>query len=63
MVKQVIKKSLDDVSRHWIDLPTHHGGIHDIDMWYSRINARMHCRDATMSIDTLVYRHKYLIVL
>jgi hypothetical protein len=55
MIKQVIGKSLDDVLRHWLDLPTHHGGIHDIDMWYSGVNARMHCIDVAMSIGTLVY--------
>jgi hypothetical protein len=55
MIEQVIGKSLDDVLRHWLDLPTHHGGIHDIDMWYSGVNARMHCVDVAMGIGTLVY--------
>jgi hypothetical protein len=32
MVKKVIGKILDDVLRHWIDLPSHHCGIHYIDM-------------------------------
>jgi hypothetical protein len=41
-------KSLDDALRHEIDLPTHHGGIHDIDMWYSIVNARIPCVDVSM---------------
>jgi hypothetical protein len=40
MIEQVNGKSSNDVLRHWLDLPTHHGGIRDIDMWYSGINAR-----------------------
>ena len=55
MIEQVIRKSLDDLLRHWLDLPTHHGGIHDMDMWYSRVNARMHYVDMAMGIDTLVF--------
>jgi hypothetical protein len=47
-------KSLDNVLRHWPDLPTHHGGIHDMNIWYSRVNARMHCVDVAMIIGTLV---------
>jgi hypothetical protein len=42
MVKQVIGKCLDDVLRHWLDLPIHHGGMHDLEKWYSEINVRMH---------------------
>jgi hypothetical protein len=42
MLTKVLGRLLDDVLRHWIDLPTHHGGIHDTKMWYSRINERMH---------------------
>jgi hypothetical protein len=45
---------LDDELRNWLYLPTHHDGIHDIDMWYFRVNARMHCVDVAMGIDTLV---------
>jgi hypothetical protein len=35
-----IGKSSDDVLRRWPDLPTHHGGVHDIVMWYYVVNAR-----------------------
>jgi hypothetical protein len=35
-------------------LSNSHGGIHDIDIWYSRVNARMHCVDVAMGIGTLV---------
>jgi hypothetical protein len=45
---------LDDVLRHWPDLPTHHGGMHDIVMWYYVVNARMHCVDVAMGIGTLI---------
>jgi hypothetical protein len=38
----------------WQDLPTHHGGMHDIFMWYCVVNAGMHCIDVTMGIDTLI---------
>jgi hypothetical protein len=55
MIKQVIGKILDDVSRHRLDLSTHRGGIHDVDMWHVKTNASMHCIDVTMNIGTLVY--------
>jgi hypothetical protein len=45
---------VDDVLNHWPDLPTHHGGIHDIVMWYYVVNAWMHCVDVTMGIGTLI---------
>ena len=48
-------KILDDVLRNWLDLPTHHGGIHDKDMWYSRVNERMHYVDVVMGIGTSIY--------
>jgi hypothetical protein len=31
-----------------------HGGIYDMDLWYYRINARMHWVDVDMIIDTMV---------
>jgi hypothetical protein len=45
---------VDDVLNRWPDLPTHHGGIHDIVMWYYVFNAWMHCVDVTMGIGTLI---------
>jgi hypothetical protein len=42
------------VLRHWSDLPSHHGGMHDIIMWYYAVNAGMHCVDVAMGIDTLI---------
>jgi hypothetical protein len=30
------------------------GGIHDMDVWYSRVNARMHWVDLAMTIGRLV---------
>ena len=45
---------MDDVLNCWSDLPTHHGGIHDIFMWYYVVNAWMHCVDVTMGIGTLI---------
>jgi hypothetical protein len=54
MTKKVIRKSLDDLMRHFIDLPTHHGGIHDMDMWYSEVNARIHYGYVAMGIGNLV---------
>jgi hypothetical protein len=50
-----MRKRLDDVLRQCLDLSTHHGGIHDIYMWYSEFHARMHCFYVAMSIGTLVY--------
>jgi hypothetical protein len=47
-------KSLDDKLRHCIDILTHLGGIHDMDIWYSIIKVRMHCLDVAMGIGTLV---------
>jgi hypothetical protein len=37
-----IRKSLNDVLRHFPDLPNHDGGMHDIIMWYYVFNAGMH---------------------
>jgi hypothetical protein len=54
MIEQVIGKSLNGFLRHWLNCPTHHGGIHDMGMWYSRVNASMHCVDVAMGIGTLV---------
>jgi hypothetical protein len=54
MAKWVRGKNHDDVLRCWIDLTTHHGGIHDLHMLYYGVNARMHCVNVAMSIDTLV---------
>jgi hypothetical protein len=48
-----IGKSSDDVLRHWPDIPTHHGGVYDIVMWYYVVNVGMHCVDVAMGIDTL----------
>ena len=45
---------MDDVLNHWLDLPSHHGGIHDMFMWYYVVNAWMHCVDVTMGIVTLI---------
>jgi hypothetical protein len=45
---------VDDVLSHWPDLPTHHGGMHDIVMWYYVANAWMHCVDVAMGIGTLI---------
>jgi hypothetical protein len=46
--------SLDDVLRHCLHLPTHHGRIHDMDIWYFGVNARMHWVNVAMGIGTLV---------
>jgi hypothetical protein len=54
MIGQVIGEKLDDVRRHWLDLPSHHGGIHDMDMWYFGVNGRMRCVDVAMGIDTSI---------
>ena len=35
MVEQVLGRSLDDVSKCWLDLQTHYGGTHDTEIWYS----------------------------
>jgi hypothetical protein len=45
---------VDDVLNHCLYLPSHHGGIHDIVMWYYVVNAWMHCVDVTMGIGTLI---------
>ena len=45
---------MDDVLNRWLDLPTHHGGRHDIVMWYYVVNAWMDCVDVTMGIGTLI---------
>jgi hypothetical protein len=45
---------VDDVLNRWIDLPTHHGGIHDIVMWYYVVYAWMNYVDVTMGIGTLI---------
>jgi hypothetical protein len=42
------------VLTRWLDLPTHHGGIHDMDMWYFEANERMNCVDMAMGIGALV---------
>jgi hypothetical protein len=38
-----------------IEFPTHHGGMPNINEWYSRGNARMHCVDMAMGIGTMGY--------
>jgi hypothetical protein len=38
----------------WVIPSNSHGRIHDINIWYSRVNARMHCLDVAMIIGTLV---------
>jgi hypothetical protein len=45
---------VDDVLRHWPELPTHHGVVHDIVMWYYLVNAWMHCVNEAMGIDTSI---------
>jgi hypothetical protein len=45
---------VDDVLNRWPNLPTHHGGIHDIFMWYYVVHAWMHCVYVVMDIDTLI---------
>jgi hypothetical protein len=55
MIEQVDRKIPNDVLRCWLDLPTHHGGIHDVYMWNSRFNVGVHCVDVAMGIGTLVY--------
>jgi hypothetical protein len=42
------------VLRCWPDLPTHHGGMHDIVMWYCVFNAGMHCVYVVMGIGTSI---------
>jgi hypothetical protein len=32
IIEQVVGKRLDNVLRKWLDLPTQHGGIHDMDI-------------------------------
>jgi hypothetical protein len=49
-----IGKSSNNVLRCWLDLPSHHGGMHGIDIWYYVVNAGMHCVDVAMGIDTLM---------
>jgi hypothetical protein len=53
--QEIFGKIWYDVLKHWLDLPTHHGRIHDIYMWYSKINTRMHCVDMAMYIGTSFY--------
>jgi hypothetical protein len=48
-------KNLDDVLRLLLDLPTHHGEINDLDMWYFEVNARMHSVDVATGIGTSIY--------
>jgi hypothetical protein len=45
---------VDDVLRHWPNLPTQHGGMHDIVMWYYVADAWMHCIDVSIGIVTLI---------
>jgi hypothetical protein len=45
---------VDDVLIRWLDLPTHHGGMHDIVMWYYVVNAWMHSVDVARGIGTLI---------
>jgi hypothetical protein len=45
---------VDDVLSHCLDLRTHHGGMHDIVIWYYVVNAQMHCVDVAMGIGTLI---------
>jgi len=54
MFGKVIGEDLDDGFRSWPYIPTHHGGIHDMDILYYGINARMHCVYVVMGISTSV---------
>ena len=45
---------MDDVLRHWLDIPTHHGEMHDIFMWYYVFNAWMYCVVVAMGIGTSI---------
>jgi hypothetical protein len=45
---------VDDVLNRCPDLPTHHGGIHDIVVCYYVINAWMYFVDVTRGIVTLI---------
>jgi hypothetical protein len=45
---------VDDVLRHWPNLPTKLGGMHDIFMWYYVVNARMLYVNMAMGIDTSI---------
>jgi hypothetical protein len=47
-------KSLDNMLRCWLNFPTHHSGINNMDIRYFEVNARMHCVDVAMGIDTSV---------
>jgi hypothetical protein len=46
---------VDDVLRHWPNLPTHHGGLHDTVMWYYVVNVGMHCVNVAMGIGTSIF--------
>jgi hypothetical protein len=48
-------KSLDDVLRCPLNLPTQNRRIHDIDMCYPGVNARMHCVYVAMGMGTSIY--------
>jgi len=45
---------VDDVLSHFPYLPTHHGGMNDIVMWYYVSNAWMHFIDVDMGIGTWI---------
>ena len=42
MVTHVLGRKMDDVLRHWLDLPNNHGGMHVMILWYSQTNERVH---------------------
>jgi hypothetical protein len=46
-------KPSDNVIRSWLDLPTHHGGIHDMGIWYFGVNKKMCWVNVTMHIGIL----------
>jgi hypothetical protein len=54
MFGKVIREELDDELKCWLELPIHHGGIHNMDIWYSEVSARIYCVDVAMGIGTLV---------
>jgi hypothetical protein len=33
---------MNDVLGHWRNLPIHHGGIHDLDIWHYAVNEKVH---------------------
>jgi hypothetical protein len=45
---------VDDVLNRWLYLPTHHGGIHEIVMWYYVVQ----CMDALCNYVHFVFLYK-----